>query len=107
MDSYKNMKQKLITTREVSHELGLSEKEVIQLAQNNNIPHFRIGEEFLRFKKEDIIKIKPKIKKIYNLSENNRSFKNRAKEFLYFNDFYIGSTIIIAVLVWLIVKDFF
>jgi excisionase family DNA binding protein len=107
MDGYKNMNQKLITTREVSHELGLSEKEIIQLAQSNNIPHFRIGGEFLRFKKEDILKIKPKIKKIYGLNEDSRSFKNRAKEFLYFNDFYIGSAIIIAALVWLIVKDFF
>ncbi|MFO8052530.1 MAG: helix-turn-helix domain-containing protein [Candidatus Omnitrophota bacterium] len=101
------MRSKLMTTREVSHELGLSEKEVIQLAQDNNIPHFRIGGEFLRFKKEDIIKIKPKIKKKYGLSENSRSLKNRAKEFLYFNDFYIGSIIVIVALLWLIIKDFF
>jgi excisionase family DNA binding protein len=101
------MRQKLITTREVSHELGVSEKEIIQLAQNNNIPHFRIGGEFLRFKKEDIIKIKPKIRKKYGLEDDSRNLRNKIKEFLYFNDFYIGSTIIITLLLWLIIKDFF
>lgn len=96
-----------MTTREVSHELGLPEQEIIHLAQQNDIPHFRIGGEFLRFKKDDIIKIKPKINKQYNLDNNNHDLGNKIKEFLYFNDFYIGSTIVIVALLWLIVKDFF
>ncbi len=96
-----------MTTREVSHELGLPEKEIIQLAQNNNIPHFRIGGEFLRFKKDDIIRIKPKLAKEYGLRQDSRNLGSKVKEFLYFNDFYISSTIVIAVLLWLIIKDFF
>ncbi len=101
------MTTKLMTTREVSHELGLPEQEIINLAQDNSIPHFRIGGEFLRFKKNDIMQIKPKINKQYNLTDNSHNLGNKIKEFLYFNDFYIGSTIIIVVLLWLIVKDFF
>ena len=98
---------KLLTTREVSQELGLLEKEVIQLAQENKIPHFRIAGEFFRFKKEDILRVKPKIKKKHGMGENEIQIKNKAREFIYFNDFYIGSAIIILVLLWLIVKDFF
>lgn len=101
------MAQKLLTTREVSYELGLPEKEIIQLAQNNKIPHFRIGGEFFRFKKEDIGRIKPKIKKKYGLGENRRHLTGKIREFFYFNDFYIGSAFIIIFLLWLIVKDFF
>lgn len=98
---------KLLTTREVSQELGLLEKEVIQLAQENKIPHFRIAGEFFRFKKEDILRVKPKVKRKYGIRENKRQFKNKAREFIYFNDFYIGSAIIVLVLLWLIIKDFF
>ncbi len=101
------MKQKLLTTREVSRELSLSEKEIIHLAQSNKIPHFRIGGEFFRFKKDDILKIKPKIKKRYDLDEGGRHWTGKVKEFIYFNDFYIGSSIIIFILLWLIVRDFF
>jgi len=53
------IKEKLVTTREASNLLGISEKEIIELAHTNLIPHFKLGGEFLRFKKEDLIKIKP------------------------------------------------
>lgn len=101
------MSQNLLTTREVSYELGLSEKEIIQLAQSNRIPHFRIGGEFFRFKKEDVLKVKPKLIKKYGISEDQRHFASKIREFIYFNDFYILSTLAIVSLLWLIVKDFF
>lgn len=101
------MKNKLLTTREVSQELGLSEKEIIHLAQANKIPHFRIGEEFFRFKKIDILRIKPKIRKKYSSEENRRFPAGRLREFIYFNDFYIAAFLAVVFLLWLIMKDFF
>jgi excisionase family DNA binding protein len=99
------MKDKLLTTREVSHILGLSEKEVIDLAYSNLLPHFKVGGEFLRFKREDILKVKNTIKKKYNLPQGKYQRKEKLKDFFYFNDFYILSTIIIIILLWIIFSD--
>lgn len=98
--------EKLITTREVSLILDLSEQDVIDLAGANILPHFKVGGEFLRFKREDVLKVKNNVKKKYNLPSGKNPNSNRVKEFLYFNDFYIVCTIIITVLLWIIFKDF-
>jgi len=99
------MKEKLFTTREVSHTLGISEKDVIGLANKSIIPHFKVAGEFLRFKKEDILKVKPAIKKKYNIPEKKDRSLEQVKEFIYFNDFYLVSATIIIVLLWVIFKD--
>ncbi|MCQ9205175.1 MAG: helix-turn-helix domain-containing protein [Omnitrophica bacterium] len=99
------MKEKLLATREVSHILGIPEKDIIDLAKANLIPHYRVAGEFLRFKREDISRVKPTIKKKYNVTDRKHRGAERLRDFFYFNDFYIVSTVIIAVLLWFIVKD--
>jgi len=99
------MQEKLFTTREVSHTLGISEKDVIELANKNLIPHFKVAGEFLRFRKEDILRIKPAIKKKYNLPEKNYRSLEQVREFVYFNDFYLASAMVIIFLLWIIIKD--
>lgn len=99
------MQEKLFTTREVSHTLGISEKEVINLADKNIIPHFKVAGEFLRFKKEDVLRVRSAIKKKYNISERKDRSLERVREFIYFNDFYLVSVMIIIILLWVILKD--
>jgi len=99
------MKEKLLTTREVSHILGLTEQEVIDLANTNLLPSFKVAGEFLRFRKEEIFKVKETIKHKYNLPEKKHRLKDTLREFLYFNDFYIVSALVIVVLLWTILKD--
>ena len=99
------MKEKLLTTREASTFLGIPEKDVIDLADSNLLPHYKVAGEFLRFKHEDIVRIRPVIKKKYNLPDRKHRYIERAKEFIYFNDFYIISTAIIVLLLWVVVKD--
>ena len=100
------MKENLLATREVSRILGISEKDIIEIANSKHIPHFKVAGEFLRFKKQDILKIRPAIKRRFNLTERKRYYPERIREFVYFNDFYIVSAIIITSLVWIIVRDF-
>ena len=99
------MKEKLFTTREVSHTLGISEKDIITLANKNLVPHFKVAGEFLRFRREDILRIKPAIKKKYNIPEKKDHSLGRVREFLYFNDFYLVSATVIVILLWVILKD--
>jgi len=98
-------KERLLTTREASHVLGIAEKEIIDLSQSNIIPHFKVAGEFLRFKKEDIVSIRSAIRKKYNLPEKNYRLVEKLKEYFYFNDFYVISTLVIIFLLWVIIKD--
>ncbi len=99
------MKEKLLTTREVSQILGLAEQDVIDLANANLLPSLKLPGEFLRFRKDDILKVKETIKKKYNLPEKKYHFAEKFREFIYFNDFYIVSTVIIVTLLVIIFKD--
>lgn len=95
---------KLLTTREASRILGVAEKELIEMAQRGELPHYRVAGEFLRFKKDEVLKIKDDIQKRFNLKKTRVSFGERVREFCYFNDFYILSGGIIAFLLWYIFK---
>lgn len=85
--------------------MGLSEQDVIDLANANLLPSLRLPGEFLRFRKDDILKVKETIKKKYNLPEKKYQFAEKLREFIYFNDFYIVSTAIIVALLFVIFKD--
>ncbi len=98
------MREKLLTTREVSKILEISEKDVIELTENNKIPHFKVAGEFLRFRKDDIVDLKKEIQKRFNIHKEKVSTSERIREFIYFNDFYIVSSIVIVVLLWAIFK---
>ena len=99
------MAEKLLTTREASHIIGISEKDIINLANANLIPHFKVAGEFLRFRREDVFRVKPAIKKKYNIPEKTHHQREKIREFFYFNDFYIISIAVIAFLLWVIIKD--
>ncbi|MBU1113386.1 MAG: helix-turn-helix domain-containing protein [Candidatus Omnitrophica bacterium] len=101
------MKEKLLSTREVSQILGISEKDIIELANSRHIPHFKVAGEFLRFRRDDVVKIKPTIRKKYNIPEKQSRRTESFREFFYFNDFYILTAVIIIALLWVIFKDLF
>ena len=98
------MKEKLLTTREVSRILGISEKDVIYLTEAGKIPHFKIAGEFLRFNKDSIINLKKEIQRKFNIHNESASIIDRLRDFFYFNDFYIVSFLVIVVLLWAIFK---
>lgn len=100
------MTQKLIAVREVAQILGISEQEVIELAEQGAIPAYKIAGTHLRFRRDQVnhikhldqINFKTRVKHIkYSLPE-------RIADFIYFNDFYIVSIILIAFMLWLIFK---
>lgn len=98
------MKENLLTTREVSQILEISEKDVIELTKLGKIPHFKVAGEFLRFQKENILNLKKDIQVKFNISKEVIPMREKVGSFLYFNDFYILSTVIIVALLWVIFK---
>ncbi len=105
MGGTESLEKKLLTTREVSQILGILEKEVIELAQEGKLPYYKVAGEFLRFKKEDILKVKKGIQRKFKVEQRYPSWREKVSDFFYFNDFYIISGVIIVILLWFIFRS--
>jgi excisionase family DNA binding protein len=99
--------EKLLTVREVAVLLNISEREVMNLAESGTIPAYKVGGVYLRFKKDQVteyLKSKqvngPKLAAV-----NSNSLQDKISDFLYFNDFYILSIAIIALLLTVIFRS--
>jgi len=93
--------QKLLTVRDVALTLGISEKEVINLAESGAVPAYKIGGVYLRFKKEQVQEFQRSNKNTLVKSYVAQKFtlKDRVSDFFYFNDFYIVAVLIIVLLI--------
>jgi excisionase family DNA binding protein len=58
------MPEKLLTIREVAEHLKVSEEEVKRLVDIGEIPAYRIGGSFLRFRKEQLDAIRSEIEEV-------------------------------------------
>lgn len=98
--------EKLLTVRDVALILGVSEKEVVDLAEKGVIPAYKIGGVYLRFKKEQIERLKRTNKTLFPKPEASQKYSlgDRLSDFLYFNDFYIFSILIIIILLRIIFR---
>ncbi len=91
-----------ITVRETAQLLGISEKKVMDLVDENKLQAYRIADQFLRLKKTEILGLK---NSGHVVSENvtlGYTLWERVKDFLYFNDFYMATLLIILLLFYII-----
>ncbi|MFA5157035.1 MAG: helix-turn-helix domain-containing protein [Candidatus Omnitrophota bacterium] len=100
--------EKLLTIREVSLFLDISEKEVIDLAESQILPAYKIGGVYLRFKRYQVEEFKKNSKPHAQKSSAllKASFGEKVGDFFYFNDFYILSALIIAAILVIIFRGF-
>jgi len=96
--------EKLLTVREVSLFLGVSEKDVMDLAETGKIPAYKVGGVYVRFKRDQVEKYQKAnalpAHEIHNSQQ--QSFQERTSDFFYFNDFYIFSAILILLIIFII-----
>ena len=102
------VEEKLLTVREVSFVLDISEKEVIELVDSGALPAYKVGGVYLRFKRQQIEDFKKSFKHPAHKNKpvKKHSFKDKVSDFFYFNDFYILSALIIIVLLVFIFKEY-
>lgn len=112
------VEEKLLTIRDVSSILGISEKEVIDLAESGKIPGYKVGGVYLRFKREQIEAFRKNLKSLtpktstsgkYSFTPPLRAkagFKEKLSDFFYFNDFYILSVLIIVLILFIILRGY-
>ena len=95
--------EKLLTVREVSHILNLTEKEVMDLAENGSIPAYKVGGVYLRFKRAQVDdyrkKSAPDAGPVYHVP-----FKDRVTDFFYYNDFYLVSAGLVILMLYISFK---
>lgn len=92
--------EKLLTIRDTAMLLGVSEKEVMNLAESGQLPAYKVGGVYLRFKYDQVEQFKltkGKEAQVFSLME-------RIRDFLYFNDFYILSALIIVFILSIIFR---
>jgi len=119
------MSEKLMTVRELSEYLGISERAIFKLVEKRVLVAYKIGGELLRFRKEQIDAIRPEIES--RVTEEDRTAgkpdrkeqssrksvsrslpaeeedaRSRFSDFLYFNDFYIVSAALAVILLLVI-----
>ena len=101
--------EKLLTVRDVSIILGISEKEVIDLAETGAMPAYKIGGVYLRFRKEQIQEFKRSNRIFSSKGDATKlrySFSDGFSDFFYYNDFYIVAIVIIVLLLVIIFQGY-
>ena len=96
---------KFISVREASQMLAVSEKKIMDLIEARKLQAYRIADKFLRLKRDEVISLKNKGEIASESKQYPYTFKERVKDFFYFNDFYIISGIIIIILLYIIFSD--
>ena len=132
------MPEHLLNIKEVAAYLGVSEEEVKRLVDIGEMPAYKIGDSFLRFRKEQVDAVKSEISDVekadpgrvdvkldsnghptHPLTELERdvrqrepavrqydyTFAEKIQDFVHYNDFYIASAVIVAVLLFIILRS--
>ena len=91
-----------ISVRETAQILGISEKKVMDLIEEDQLHGYRIADQFLRLKKSEVMILKHTGQVVSEQGPVPYSSVERIRDFFYFNDFYIFSLIAMGVLLYLI-----
>ena len=98
--------ERLLTIRDVALLLGVSEKEIMDLAESGSLPAYKIAGIYLRFKRTQV----EEFKKTFTGSPHEShapkksSLGDELSDFFYFNDFYILSALLILLVLVLIFR---
>jgi len=114
------MPEKLMTVKEAAEFLGIPRINIKQLVEKGDLPAYKIGGKFIRFRKEQVEAIRDEIlarvdmphpaasAKEFPVHTNGQeamyaeSPRDKLLDFVYFNDFYIIAGIsVIAILVFI------
>jgi len=91
-----------ISVRETAQILGITEKKVMDLIDEGKLQAYKIANQFLRLKKNEISELRNTGKVAAEVIVHPYSAAERIRDFFYFNDFYLACAGIITVLVFII-----
>ncbi|MEI7998663.1 MAG: helix-turn-helix domain-containing protein [Candidatus Omnitrophota bacterium] len=96
------MSGQYITVRETAQILGVSEKKVMDLIEGGQLQAYRIADQFLRLKRNEVVQIRSSGQVESEQVHHDYIPSERIKDFFYFNDFYIFTAVVILGLLYVI-----
>ena len=97
------MMKSFLTSKEAANYLSITEDELNNLSKAHQITAYKIGGIYTRFKVDDLETYRRKGVTKGGKNYSSNSFEN-IRDFFYFNDFYIYSCVVIAVILYFIFK---
>ena len=91
-----------ISVRETSQALGISERKVMDLIEEKKLHAYRIADKFLRLKRSEVMTLRNSGHVTREDHQIAYTTAEKVKDFLYFNDFYIVSGLIVFQLLYVI-----
>jgi excisionase family DNA binding protein len=95
------MMKKFLTDKEASEYIGISQGELANLVKDGRIMSYKIGGVYTRFRVEDLDMYRDKLSN-RSVPKPVSTVSDRIKDFIYFNDFYIVSGILIIIMLYFI-----
>ena len=96
------MSSQYITVRETAQIMAVSEKKVMDLIESGNLQAYKIADQFLRLKRNEVVNMISSGQVISENIAHSYTSGERVRDFFYFNDFYLISLGIIGVLLYII-----
>jgi len=96
------MSSQFITVREAAQILAVSEKKVMDLIESGNLQAYKIADQFLRLKRNEVANILSTGQVVSENASYSYTSGERVRDFFYFNDFYLISLAVIGVLLYII-----
>ncbi|MDE1920476.1 MAG: helix-turn-helix domain-containing protein [Candidatus Omnitrophica bacterium] len=96
------MSSQYITVRETAQILAVSEKKVMDLIESGSLQAYKIADQFLRLKRNEVLNIRSTGQVVSENTLPEYSFGERVRDFFYFNDFYLLSFAVIGALLYII-----
>lgn len=97
------MLKKFLTSNEAASYLGISEAELNELVAKDILPIYKIGGIYTRFKVDELESYRRKGVTLYS-KKHLTNAGDTIKDFFYFNDFYIISSMLIIIILYIIFK---
>lgn len=91
-----------ISVRETSQMLGISEKKVMDLIDEKKLHAYRIADKFLRLKRSEVQTLRNSGRVSREDHQIAYTTAEKAKDFFYFNDFYIVAGVVVLELLYVI-----
>lgn len=88
----------MLTEEEVAGYLGVQKSEVEHLVKRGKLTAFRVGGEYVRFRKEEVVALKAG-KKFVPPDRLDRNWLEKAADFWKFYSFYILSSVLLLLMV--------
>src|SRR5208283_579062 len=96
------MSSQYITLRETAQILSVSEKKVMDLIESGSLQAYKIADQFLRLKRNEVVNILSTGQVVSENVSHSYTPGERVRDFFYFNDFYLIALVIIGVLLYII-----